>query len=52
MFDSSASVLALVYVLSEWGLALKRRAKGRHPSYSGALMAFLGFGTICVAPGA
>jgi hypothetical protein len=28
MLDSSASVLALVYVLSEWGLALKRRAKG------------------------
>jgi protein-S-isoprenylcysteine O-methyltransferase len=28
MLDSSASVLALVYLLSEWGLALKRRAKG------------------------
>jgi protein-S-isoprenylcysteine O-methyltransferase Ste14 len=49
---SIASALGLIYVLSEFGLAVNKRAKVaetvRHPSYTGALMAFLGL-ALCLA---
>jgi protein-S-isoprenylcysteine O-methyltransferase Ste14 len=78
MNNSTASVLGLIYVLSELGLTLKKRARYaivhlgrfftvnvaissshrlidtgpyrfvRHPSYTGALMAFLGL-ALCLA---
>jgi protein-S-isoprenylcysteine O-methyltransferase Ste14 len=49
---SIASALGLIYGLSEFGLAVNKRAKVvetvRHPSYTGALMAFLGL-ALCLA---
>jgi protein-S-isoprenylcysteine O-methyltransferase len=67
MKTSIAAVPGLIYVLSEFGLAVNKRAKVavaiaadhrlidtgpyrfvRHPSYTGALMAFLGL-ALCLA---
>jgi protein-S-isoprenylcysteine O-methyltransferase Ste14 len=55
MKTSTASILGLIYVLSEAAIAANHRLVDtgpyrivRHPSYTGALMAFLGL-ALCLA---